>query len=247
MKLSLRAPVTVSLSLSLSLAVLAGCSHTTSAVGQGSTLTSSRVPARAPEVSADAVAERGFVASPSYTPDTSAIPTQSDAAPLETWPKSYPDAASELNDWTVHYPVAARKLAAWDARFPERMKTLVDWAITHRYEGVGAFLYGRSGWDQFLDVVQSEPDGVQEYLEWIRRSGPAAIELSSHPEALSWASKNLKPRPGHVPMPAKSIASPASTNEAATPGPRSAGASGGVAPPSDGTSSWFPSPTSMIR
>lgn len=255
MKLSLRFGASGRASIAVvalaALAATPACAHrdSTAARAPQTTLTSTQVPlgrasatGTAPRTpSAADLDARGAV--DTYTPDPSETTPMNDSVAIDAWAKRYPDASAELNDWMGHYPNAARKLAAWDAAHPTRMKTLTDWAITHRYEAVGAFLYGRSGWDEFLDIAQSEPDGVAEYLGWARRSSPAAVELTSHSDALAWAGKNLKARPGHVPMPAKSIAAPAPPAAEAAPGKRG---SGGATPPSDGTS-WYPSPTSMIR
>ena len=229
------------------LAMTPACAHRDSTATRApqTTLTSTQVslgPAGASQTATPAQLDARGVFD-TYTPDPSETAPMDDSVAIDTWAKRYPDASAELNDWMGHYPTAGRKLAAWDAAHPTRMKTLTDWAITHRYEAVGAFLYGRSGWDEFLDIAQSEPDGVAEYLGWARRSSPAAVELTSHSDSLAWAGKNLKARPGHVPMPAKSVAAPVPTVPEANPGRRG---SGGATPPADGTS-WYPSPTSMIR
>jgi hypothetical protein len=247
MKLSLRLGSSARASIAVAaLAAVPACAsrETTAARSPQTTLTSSQVPGRASAAQTATAAELDAQGSAdTYTPRTSETTPMDDSVAIDAWAKRYPDGSAELNDWMGHYPSAARKLAAWDAAHPTRMKTLTDWAITHRYEAVGAFLYGRSGWDEFLDIAESEPDGVAEYLGWARRSSPAAVELASHFDSLSWAGKNLKARPGHLPIPAKSIAAPVPAAGEAVPGKRG---SGGATPPGDGTS-WYPSPTSMIR
>jgi hypothetical protein len=232
------------------LAALPACAHrdtTAARAPEPMTLTSTQVPVeRAPAATmgtTPAESDARATGEAAFKTEVGETTPMNDSVAIDAWAKRYPDASSELNDWMGHYPSAARKLAAWDAAHPTRMKTLTDWAITHRYEAVGAFLYGRSGWDEFLDIAQSEPDGVQEFLGWARRSSPAAVELTSHLDSLAWAGKNLKARAGHVPMPAKSVAAPAPVVPAAVPGRRG---SGGATPPAD-AGTWFPSPTSMIR
>ena len=165
MKLSLRFGASGRASIAVAaLAMTPACAHreSTAARAPQTTLTSTQVPAgraSAMQTTTATPAEldaRGAI--DAYTPDSRETAPMNDSVAIDTWAKRYPDASSELNDWMGHYPTAARKLAAWDAAHPTRMKTLTDWAITHRYEAVGAFLYGRSGWDEFLDIAQSEPD-----------------------------------------------------------------------------------------
>ncbi len=235
----------------LALAALVGCASqsATRVAPEVPKLTSAELSARtAPPVDPSAP---GLLGDPDYKPDTDENGPVDDSVAIDDWSKRYPDAAVELHDWMGHYPDTARRFATWDTSEPVRMRALVDWAVTHRYEAIGAFLYGRSGWSSFVDIVTSDPDGAIELVEWIRRSAPAAEELSAHPEALAWARKNLKVRPAHVPMAAKSVALPGEAAAAAlastpakAPGPIKAPA--GLRRPAD-VSPWFPTPGSVIR
>ena len=72
------------------------------------------------------------------------------------------------------------------------MNTIVDWAVMHRYEAIEAFFYGHSGWNELSDLVHDEQQGMNELIDWMRRSPHAAEELASHREALGWAKAHLR-------------------------------------------------------
>lgn len=115
---------------------------------------------------------------------TSSLPQET--ASLEDWSTRYPDAAWELISWSNRNKEAALALIAWDQKNPEALRVLVLWAITHRYETSGAFLYDRCRWGEFAAIAQDNPEALDGFLSWVRRSSPAARELVTHPAALSW-------------------------------------------------------------
>jgi hypothetical protein len=229
MKLSL---LFSTLTAPIAVAALVGCSHPQSrAPAENPSLTSATMTRTSPPSAQPGAVERFRPAA-----EVSAQPDESVA--IEMWSDRYPDAAGELLDWMGHYPNAAAELSTWDSASPIQMKALVDWSLTHRYEGLGSFLFGRSGMHTLHEIQRVEPEAMNEFLGWIRRSPHAAEELYVHADALAWASKHLKPRAGHQPMAARSVVAPtAAVTRSSAPV--------GIAPPS--TSAWYPTPTSMVR
>lgn len=93
------------------------------------------------------------------------------------WKTRYPFAASELVVWSKQHAALTDALAAWEDREPDKSRALVEWAVTHVYEGIGAFLMERYGWDDLRDIRQTDPDGFDAFLSWCRRAPQAAEEL----------------------------------------------------------------------
>jgi hypothetical protein len=186
------------LALSLTLALpTAGCSghtgaggprsaaneHATAGDGAASTtpagsagLTSANVGSGAARVAAPA--ERHVVAArrrlPLDTDDGDIAAGQVSAA---QWRARYPYAATELAGWAAQHPALLEALAAWEKRDPEKPSVVVEWAVTHVYEDIGGFLMQRLGWDDFRELREADPQGIDEFLAWVRRAPKAAEEL----------------------------------------------------------------------
>lgn len=127
---------------------------------------------------------------PTYVPATDKIEVAKQE-PIEDWSGRYPDASTQLVDWIKAHPATAERVAAFDARHPIRMSSLVDWAVTHKYESVEAFLYGRAGWDELQGILHDDPSAMAELVDWMRRSPHAAEELASHQESIGWSRTHL--------------------------------------------------------
>jgi len=212
MKLALRLSASL---LPFAALALAACAHdsnapppqvsTTSTTSAALSVERSDVPASAPTTMPDLT----------YRPSTDPIHVQNDTA-IEEWSDRYPDAATELGMWIDRYPNAAKRMAEWDDHHPIRMSTIVDWAVTHRYESIEAFLYGRAGWQDLRGIAQEDRQAMNELIDWIRRSPHAAAELVTHPDALGWTRAHLadgKARNAQArkaaPSPQQQVAAPA--------------------------------------
>jgi hypothetical protein len=110
---------------------------------------------------------------------------------MRRWASRYPDAAFELAGWVSAHPAAARKLAAWNTNQPEKMITLAGWTATDPYESFDAFRMTRYGWDDLAAIEEKDPDAFRSFLDWMRRSPPAARDLAWHPEGMSYAASHL--------------------------------------------------------
>jgi hypothetical protein len=119
-------------------------------------------------------------------PKTHIAPTHPVAvASLDQWTARYPDAARELGDWMKKYPECSRDLMELDTVRADALRVLTEWAITHRYESVRAFLFERFGWEKLRAMLdEGRTEGVEAYLAWVRRSQDAAMELVSHSRGL---------------------------------------------------------------
>jgi hypothetical protein len=133
--------------------------------------------------------------SPSWTPvpnrlidDAPTIQPRTQAVPvMSRWPGRYPDAARLLSEWTHDHETTARRLAEWADKNPDQMQTLVDWSITNVSESLGAFFFNRAAWTDFQRIADTDREGVEDFVLWIRRAPTAAKELSAHPSGLAFA------------------------------------------------------------
>jgi hypothetical protein len=175
---------------SLAALALAACAHDSNAPPPAVSTTSTTSAALSVQRSDAPAPAANTQPDLTYHPSTDAIHVDNNTS-IEEWSDRYPDASMELGAWMERYPNAAKRMADWDDHHPIRMSTIVDWAVTHRYESIEAFLYGRAGWQELRGIAQEDRQAMNELIDWIRRSPHAAAELVTHEDSLGWTRAHL--------------------------------------------------------
>jgi hypothetical protein len=118
--------------------------------------------------------------------------THVESWPVDAWASRFPDAQRELRAWVKSYPETAERIFEWDDTETAQVKVLVEWAITHPYESIYAFLLNKHEWGQLHTILEAQQrEGLDAFLGWCRRAPQAADELVAHPRGLAWSGEHL--------------------------------------------------------
>lgn len=197
-------------------AFVTGCSHSSPPPKSPPEVSTTSTTSAALSTESPAPAQDRYTIGGPYHPATDDGKVERDV-PIDAWSERYPDAARGLAAWCDEHPDVASRLAAWDSKHPIRMSTLVEWSVTHKYEPIEAFLYGRSGWQDFSSLLHDEHRAMAELVDWIRRSPHAAEELATHDGSIAYARGHLGAHGAHAHQGAReAIATPASPSASAS-------------------------------